>query len=405
MPEKKLKNKLDRFGNLITPGKNSSKLASPPERYTRLARAVGGELIVRRSGTYCLVETSYPNPYNHGNFRLDTNFRHAAPLSAFRAMEEKGVLSLADMLFVDTETTGLGGAGAVAFLVGCGSIGKNGFEIRQYLLPDYTDEAGMLEDVIEEFTARGTPVTYNGAAFDMPLLRDRMILNRVASDIDHGHHIDLLHSTRRLFRRRLSDCSLISIEENLFDFFRTDDIPGYLIPSVYFEWLSEENLDLMAGVLEHNRLDIVSLLCLIYRLTEIHESEGEVLEAVDDLHSLSRVYGRRRRTESVSRVFSRIDELGGSTLADDIVLYHAMNFKRTGDIGRAVEMWRSLADSRSKEAYWANLELSKHYEHREKNVRLALRHAKKAESICPYGHGHHARLAARLSRLSSKLRG
>ncbi|UCG63033.1 MAG: ribonuclease H-like domain-containing protein [Candidatus Zixiibacteriota bacterium] len=404
MPEKKLKNKLDRFGTLTKADSKTSQLTTPPERYTKLARAAGGKTVVRRAGTYCLVKTTYPYKYNHGNMVLDRIQRQTVPLSAFRTQDEKGALDLKNMLFVDTETTGLGGAGAVAFVVGCGSLGRGGFEIRQYLLPDYSDEAGMLEDVLTEFATRSVPVTYNGAAFDMPLLRDRMILNRVASDIDYDHHIDLLHATRRLFRRRLRDCSLISIEEQVFDFFRTDDIPGYLIPSIYFEWLSEENLDLVSGVLEHNRLDIVSLLCLVYLLAEIHETEGGVLNQVDDLHSLSRVYGRRRDGESVSRVFSRIDEIGGNSLADDIVLYHAMNFKRTGDIVRAVEMWQSLAESDSREAYWANLELAKYYEHREKDFPLALHHTRLAKSVCPYGHGHHSRLAARLSRLTAKLR-
>jgi len=404
MPDKNLKSKLERFSAHVKAAPSPAKSGTPPARYRRLSSEIGGRIVERPEGLYCVVETRYPKDHAHGTFMFDTAKDGPVQRAAFTAMEEPGQIDTRSMLFIDTETTGLGGAGTVPFLVGCGSLKRGRFEVHQYFLPDYADEAAMLEDLLAEFTPDRVLVTYNGAAFDLPLIRDRMIINRVASDIEFKHHLDLLHTTRRLFKRRLSDCTLTNIEASVFGFQRVDDISGYLIPSIYFEWLSEESLDLMHQVLEHNRLDIVSLYCLVHHAAEVYATRGEVLDEVDDLHSLSRVFGRRKNTTLVKEVFERIDRADITPLAEDIILYHALNFKRLGDTGRAVEMWQSLCASTSRESYWANVELAKYFEHREKNLPLALEHALRADEICPYGRIHRQQLSRRLSRLREKLK-
>ena len=404
MTQDNLKDRLNRFQSSIAPKPKKPVKKGPPERYLRLAKAMGGELVNRPAGSYVLVKRLYPLHYRHGNRLLrDMMKQEQMPVSAFTLQAEGGTLDLGALLFVDIETTGLGGSGAVAFLIGFGSVVAEGFEVRQYLIPDYSDECAMLEDILAEFAAFSTPVSYNGAAFDLPLIRDRMIINRVARDLQYERHVDLLHATRRLFKRRLKDCTLGSVERNLFEMERTDDIPGYLVPSVYFDWLSEEQLDLMDGVLEHNRLDIVSLLFLAVHIARVGESEGEVLDQVDDLHSLSRVYGRRKETGLVSNVYKRIDELNTTGLADDILLYHSLNFKRQKDLNRAVPIWKKLSTQDSREGYWANIEMAKYYEHTEKDPRRALACAVRAEQISPYGESQQRRLANRLKRLRAKI--
>ncbi len=405
MGDKSLQKKLDRFAPAIKTSSSSEPQAKIPERYGRLSGAVGAEVAIRQAGAYCLSKTLYPFDYKHGDFVLsDFAGGDNLPLSAFTALEEDGELDFSKMLFLDTETTGLGGAGAVAFLIGCGSLVKQGFEVRQYLLPDYSDEAAMLEDLLAEFTSETTVVTYNGAAFDMPLVRDRMIINRVARHIDHRNHIDLLHSVRRLFKRRLQDCRLVNIESRVFGLERVDDIPGYLIPSIYFEWLGQENLDMMPSVLEHNRLDIVSLFYLVGHIARIHLQRGESLDSIDDLHSLSRVYARRKKPELVKEVFSRLADRADSSLPDDILFFHSLNFKRSRDYENAVPMWQTLSESSSREAYWANIELAKYYEHSERNPALAYQHTKRAQQICPYTGNQRNELSKRLNRLSLKLK-
>lgn len=406
MSDDKLRNKLNRFDKLLGGRSSAPDSSRLPGRYRKLADSVRGEIRTNNNGAYCLVRNVYPFNYIHGKSLLeDAVIDSTLPLAAFTAQDQRGELPVASMLFLDTETTGLGGVGTVAFLVGCGSLTADGFEVRQYLLPDYTDEAAMLEDVLEEFGNETSLVSYNGAAFDLPVLRDRMIVNRVSKDIDRQHHIDLLHGARRLFRRRLQDCRLTNIESQLFGFGRTDDIPGYLIPSAYFEWLSTEDTSMMPGILEHNRLDIVSLYFLLGHVAKIYQSRGEALADIDDLHSLSKLFGRRKESDLVGQVFDRMDQLSDTDMAEDILFYHSMNFKRTRDFDRAVEMWESICQSDSRESYWANIELAKYFEHRGHDLKRAYSHARRAQTICPYGRYQQDQLKNRIRRLAGKLKG
>jgi uncharacterized protein YprB with RNaseH-like and TPR domain len=404
MSSRNLHERLDRFHNQTArPGK-SILSAEVPQYYREMALSLGGEIHTNFAGAYCLMRTMYPTDYRYGQLRLgEVNRSVAWPLSAFTLLEEPGEVDLSSLLFLDTETTGLGGVGVMAFLVGCGSLVGDGFEVRQYLMPDYSDETAMLEDLLKEWGEDKTLVTYNGAAFDLPLLRGRLIVNRVARNIATAGHIDLLHAARRLFRRRLSDCTLANVERELFGFHRNDDIPGHLIPSVYFDWLSDQNLDMMPDVLEHNRLDVLSLCFLAAHLALVFLTDGEVLNEAEDLHSLARVFGRRKNNERVNTLYRRMDHLENGSLPDDVVLYHSLAFKRAGDLTEAVGLWMELSKSSSKESYWANLELSKFFEHKAKDFARAFHHAKLAEGLSPYGRSHAPGLRERLQRISSKL--
>lgn len=386
--KKSLASKLQRFhDHLITgaTGEVSPQQAEPrglPPRYKRLAEALGGKLVHRPEGSYCLVSTVYGWGHYHGQFELRPG-EQRLPVAAFTVDDQPGELDLGQLLFVDTETTGLGGTGSVAFLVGCGSIVRDGFEVRQYVIPDYTDEAAVLEALLEEFTAERSLVSYNGAAFDLPLLTGRMIVNRAAREILHDRHVDLLHPVRRLFKRRLRDCSLTNLERCILGFERQGDIPGYLIPSVYFDWVSEERTDDLEAVMEHNRLDIFSLYFILGHIVEVVQNEGHDLTEFEDLHSLSRLFGRRKQTERVTRLYERVDELSCGQLPDDIVFYHAMAFKRSGELERAIELWGRIAQNESRQAFLANIELAKHFEHRVKDCGRALEYTRRADQLCP----------------------
>jgi hypothetical protein len=235
MNSKKLQNKLNRFESQLARGPSSlARVKKQPDRYRRLAKLVRGELIDGPAGCYCLVRSFHPFGHKFGSATLKPNScDKGIPLSAVQVEDSGQYISPEKLIYIDTETTGLGGAGTVAFLVGCGFLVEGGFEIRQYLLPDYSDEAEMLEALLEEMNSGFSAVTYNGAAFDLPLMRDRMIVNRVARELPLERNLDLLAPTRRLFKRRLQSCTLVNIERELFDFHRVGDVPGYLIPAIY----------------------------------------------------------------------------------------------------------------------------------------------------------------------------
>ncbi|PWB68858.1 hypothetical protein C3F09_10890, partial [candidate division GN15 bacterium] len=337
-----LNDRLKRVGQHISSGQKASR--SLPSRYGKLAEAVNGELVHTQSGTFVSVTTVFPATHFHGSVLLEDVIQSETyPLSAFTAKDDPGEVNPANLIFLDTETTGLGGAGTVPFLVGVGKITDDGFEITQYLIPDYTDETGMLETLLEEIDVQATLVTYNGGAFDIPLLRDRVIINRVARDFgSDGHHIDLLHPTRRLFKRRIKDCSLVNAEQQLLGFFRESDTPGYLIPSIYFDWLSTEDSQRLPGVMEHNRLDILSLHFLMAHIHRAFVTEGDSLRAGEDLYSLSRVYRRRSHHDKALKCCDRLKAVQPE-MTEEMLFFHAQTLKKVGEWTQAVEMWQQLS--------------------------------------------------------------
>lgn len=403
MSTNNLRQRLDRFQGVILGERSVAETVSAPDRYLRMAEALGGEIVSGAAGSFCLAKTFYAPTYRHGDLTLDETLRVGAlPASAFTWQDEPDSIRPESLLMIDTETTGLGGAGAVAFLVGCASVVDDGLQVRQYLIPDYSDEAVMLEVLLTEFGNERTVVSYNGAAFDLPLLRDRMIINRVARRIPFQRHLDLLHPVRRLFRRRLGDCRLVNIERELFGFYRENDVPGYLIPSVYFDWLAQQNPTPLAAVMEHNRLDIVSLWFLAVFLARTFQTEGRLLHSADDLYSLSRIYNRRRDNRRVISLYQRIEALTPGSPADDVLLFHALAFKRAGQFDRAVALWERLSAVSSREGFRANVELAKYYEHRIKDIDRAFNYARRADNITPPGRHQRQLLIKRLQRLKSK---
>lgn len=394
---------LKKFIVSAAPGVPTDRL---PSRYRRLASELGGHLVTRQEGTCCVVKTLFPAGSSLGEVYLEDEVPEAVVTgSAFSNREIDGETTLSSMLFFDIETTGLGGTGTVAFLVGCGSRVAEGFEVRQYLLPDYTDETALLEQVLTELGPDKTIVSYNGAAFDLSIVRDRMIINRVAREIKTAGHIDLLHTTRRLFKRRLGDCSLGNIERELFGFYREDDIPGYLIPSVYFDWLAGENLDNMKEVLKHNRLDILSLYFLVTQINNIFLTEGTDLDRVEDIYSLSRIYGKRKQVDKVINLYGLLKRDGNEALTGEMHFFHSLAMKRAGQWSSAVEIWQALAEADGREAFLANLELAKYYEHREKNLQKALYYTRSAITLGPHSIYLQNQLKRRLDRLSARLSG
>jgi uncharacterized protein len=188
-------------------------------------------------------------------------------------------------LFLDTETTGLsGGTGTVAFLVGLAWREAEGLALVQYFLCDFNQENALLWAVGQCVREAGVLVSYNGRSFDWPLLQTRLVLRR--AEWASPPHLDLLTLARRIFRPRLPDCALQTIEQAVLDLHRADDLPGTLIPGRYFAWLRDGDPHVLDPVFIHNRQDVLSMALLLPRFEA-------VLRGSDDLHPLDR-FGRAR---------------------------------------------------------------------------------------------------------------
>src|SRR5208283_82008 len=140
--------------------------------------------------------------------------------------------------FLDTETTGLaGGTGTYPFLIGVGSIEAAGFRLRQFFMRDYGEEPSMLARLAEHLAQFDVLVTYNGKAYDQPLLETRFRMARARHPFDRMQHLDLLFGARRLWKLRLESCRLVELENQILGVERQGDLPGEMIPYCYFEYL------------------------------------------------------------------------------------------------------------------------------------------------------------------------
>lgn len=214
-----------------------------------------------------------------------------------------------DLVYLDTEATGLStGAGTYAFLVGLGRLVPSGFEVTQYLMRDVSEEEPMLEAVAADLARSRVLVTYNGKAFDWPLLRGRFRLNGVRAG-EPAHHLDMLVHARRLWRRRLGTARLMLIEEHVLGHERTGDLNSWMIPEAYFHFVHEGREDLMDRILHHNALDIVAL-AAVTGLGGAHLAGEDVPGFPTDPLAMARLAELQRRPADAAREYRRAIEAG-----------------------------------------------------------------------------------------------
>jgi hypothetical protein len=186
-----------------------------------------------------------------------------------------------DTLWLDTETTGLaGGTGTYVFLVGLGSFDATTFTIEQYLLRRLSAEGRFLSLIQESLARARHVVTFNGQRFDLPLLEARFILTRlrpIAIDL----HTDLIHPARRLWHRVLGTHRLSTLEAEILGAPRGGDIPGWMIPQVYVQYLRSADRTALEPILSHNRSDLLALLGLHARVARVLRDPDEAGGPID----------------------------------------------------------------------------------------------------------------------------
>ncbi|HEX5167093.1 MAG TPA: ribonuclease H-like domain-containing protein [Thermomicrobiales bacterium] len=197
-----------------------------------------------------------------------------------------------DMIFLDTETTGLsGGTGTHVFLVGVGRFTGEALHVRQFFMRHPGDEKALLSALAAEIGEIGALVTYNGRAFDVPLLETRYRMHG-QSFVSPEQHIDLLSPARAIWKHRLPSCSLGTIERIVLGVERELDAPGWMIPQLYFDYLRSQNVTMLEPVFEHNRTDIVTLA----RLTALVQMyEAGIMTPANDIDRLAVALHRLRR--------------------------------------------------------------------------------------------------------------
>jgi uncharacterized protein YprB with RNaseH-like and TPR domain len=168
-----------------------------------------------------------------------------------------------DALFLDVETCGL--ANCPLFLVGTLSMQDGELRVAQFFARDYAEEPSLLIHLAEVMSGYRMLVTFNGRTFDLPYMRDRMVLHRI-DHIFEQEHFDLLPHARRLWRGKLPDCRLQTLEEHLCGRRRYGDVPGHVIPELYHLFVRTGNAAPLEGVFHHNALDLITMAELLPRV-------------------------------------------------------------------------------------------------------------------------------------------
>ena len=337
-------------------------------------RVVPGEIVRNDAGEFFLATRRYPITETHGNTALLAAQQVSSQAVAVIANDE-GLrqLCLDCAIFLDTETTGLaGGTGTYAFLVGIGRFEGGTFVIRQYFMRDYDEEAATLFPLADVFRDAPGVVTYNGKAFDIPLLQTRFITARLRVSLEDLPHLDLLHVARRLWRARLRDCCLANIERELLGVTRHGDIPSHLIPQVYFDYLRTRDARRLGSVFYHNAQDILSLVGIVSRAAHLATSPPEMIEAHPlDLLSIARIHIRQRRYRMAECHAAYAYDCGLEPDAARTALHVlALSLKRQHRWDEAHGIWYRLA-KHYPDDMTPRVEMAKHLEHRERDLTKA----------------------------------
>jgi len=364
----------------------------PPPRRMPVEEFLPGDEIETPFGRHFETEKLWEHHRHHGS--ADIGALATLPHDLLGTIGEMPSGSPLNWAFLDTETTGLSGSiSTCAFLVGVGRITKEGFRVRQFFMRGYSEEASLLDALSRYLKNFQVLITYNGASFDQPLLESRYRLNRLASPFARLPHLDLLHSARRLWKLRFDSCRLVDLENEILGFERLGDIPGAMIPYVYFEYLRTKWIERLVPVFHHNALDILTLACLTGIVPNAFKDESSRTNAAE-LTGIARWLMEAGDTDRALPLFRRAVESG---LRDDLLFRTLWDIAKL-DQSATNEIWTDLAGSRNPYRVKALTALAKRAEHTEKNYAKALDLTRSALSFEPT-----ADLEKREQRLSQKI--
>lgn len=359
--------------------------------------------------------------YREQRFSIDSYVVGSQPLASLRHAGVAELRALAGdvshegadggvlerMLFLDIETTGLGGAGAMVFLVAVAHLDGDELLMRQYLAETPAEEAALLDALLADTRAaidQPILVTYNGRAFDAPMLDGRATLHRRRAGFESMPHLDALGPARALYRGWLPSCRLAEVEARILGVTRPSaDVDGAEVPAWYFRFLRSGDMRFVEPIASHNLLDVLSLAALTGRLASLlrghQEPGGSESLGLGRLLARSDPAGAMKALERAA--FGRSD--AGRR---EVLWLLGRLRKRHGDIEDAVPLWHELAAEPGPWSLRAHEELAKFYEHHARDLPQAAHLASSALRALGLGTAEERRRQAfrhRLQRLTSRM--
>ena len=319
--------------------------------------------------------------YQHGiiNFSDEPDLHS---LNLWSKISDGKTFSKESVVFLDCETTGLsGGTGTIPFLIGLGFWKDQQFHLYQLFLHQPNAELALLTFLSEVLTPFQVVITFNGKSFDIPLLHTRFVLNFMEDVFSNWGHVDMLHFARRLWRLRLSSRSLGSIEKEILKITRTDDeIPGWMVPEMYVDYLRSGDPNPLKGVFYHNKMDIVSLAALFIHAGKIMTNPIQWLDDSLDVISAGRLFEELGQVDtSLSLYKAAINQGLPLPFYLDTLKRYANIYRKQQNWFRAVQLWVMAAENDDVDSC---VSLAKYYEHREKDYASALHYTEMAIRCC-----------------------
>ena len=338
--------------------------APQPANPYSIDRVLEGHLLSTPLGDTYVVEGHYPIDYAQGDVPLWYD-RPLDALAAWAQDERIRELSPQSFAFLDTETTGLsGGTGTYAFLIGVGRFEGAEFHLAQFFMRDPLEEPGQLA-ALEEFLAPCIAlVSFNGKAFDVPLLNTRYLTHGWRPPFADQAHVDLLHLARRLWRDRLPSRTLPNLEVQILGAMRSqEDVPGWMIPQIYFDYLRSGDARPLKNVFYHNAMDVLSLVALFsHTAALLADPLHQMAEHGEDLLAVARLFEELGHIDQSIQLYLKalemdLPEEAMLTTLQRLALIH----KRQDNLEAAVRLWEEAAQRQHLQAH---IELAKYYEHR-----------------------------------------
>ncbi|PZE21824.1 ribonuclease H-like domain-containing protein [Paenibacillus xerothermodurans] len=354
--------------------------------------AIGAHMEQGEWGAFVMRRREYDTAACHGRYALNELIGQSDQLHVLLARPgtdsdpTEGQLPHDKLLFVDTETTGLGiGAGNVPFMIGIGFYTHERFVVEQMFIRDPGEEVAMLHYLHSKLQSHPYLVSYNGKTFDWPIIKNRYIVNRMPVQPDIAGHLDFLYPSRSLWKHTLPSCRLGKVEEERLAVIRQDDVAGSLAPALYFQYLAERKALIVQGVFVHNELDILSLAGLSIHFAGALNGKSN-LEQMDleELYRLTLWFDKLNQPSLAAPAVQMLTERvcrEETEHASEYLLPLAQLYKQRHCFTDACKLWTLYIQrrgARSTAALEPYIELSKHYEHKLKKLEQALDYAEQA---------------------------
>jgi len=345
----------------------------------RVGAMLGGRPVSTPFGPCLVIDRRYESDRHHGDIRIE--HCELQDGDGLRLLDpELDVVPVnpaqSRTIFLDLETTGLsGGAGTIAFLVGCGYFDLGAFQVRQFLLASHSGERALLAAVAEFFEDAELIVTYNGKTFDLPVMETRWLFHRMQPPLGGVPHFDMLHPARRLWRSRSpreiaqtvartvarnfssasasasapdfdahdsTCCRLSTLERMLFGVQRIGDVPGLEIPGRFFTFVRTGDPRPLEPVLEHNRLDLVSLAAVTARATRLAQNGHDECRDGAEALALGRVYERAGCAARAEACYRHAAASESTDVRAEALFRLGLRYRRDRRFEEAADVWRDV---------------------------------------------------------------